>query len=455
MRWLLDPRDPHALDARVEDVLAHLRRHASDPGVADSEADGVRALLAGAAAPVDVDLDWASERPTLRLLDASTAVLAEHTLDVPRPAERDIDVDPDRFDAVPDIAELTSREGYLAAVSASLCAAAAAQGPATDEDAAAAVGAGLGRVVFDERVAPRGVVPDLRTVVDAFVELENVAGGRFEVTRDDGEEIEVVGTRCPFGDSVHRAPGLCRTTSATLGSMAARVTGEATVVLDERIALGDDRCRLLVRADAAAADEVSHHYTWPPERGLRREGEGASSSPFHLSLTLRLPRDELSVPVVRRLCSSSMRSVGVMDETVRDVELAITEACANVIEHSGEGDAYDVRVVLSEQQCAIDVIDRGRGFDADVHVPVTSPGAESGRGVALMQALVDRVQFASEPREGFLVHMVKALDFDAQHPIQQAWRNRPGDEHDRGAGDIAEDLRAGLRADRREDRETR
>jgi anti-sigma regulatory factor (Ser/Thr protein kinase) len=43
--------------------------------------------------------------------------------------------------------------------------------------------------------------------------------------------------------------------------------------------------------------------------------------------------------------------------------------------------------------------------------------AESGRGLTLMRALFDNVAFASEPQAGALVHMVKSLRFDHDHPL--------------------------------------
>src|SRR3712207_7978431 len=44
--------------------------------------------------------------------------------------------------------------------------------------------------------------------------------------------------------------------------------------------------------------------------------------------------------------------------------LAVTEACANVIEHSSDvDDEYEVGVSIHEDICEIQVTDTGRGFD--------------------------------------------------------------------------------------------
>ena len=133
---------------------------------------------------------------------------------------------------------------------------------------------------------------------------------------------------------------------------------------------------------------------------------------MEISLSLNLPRDELSVPVARRIVDTSMRAVGVADECVDDVTLALTEACTNVLKHSGPGDEYEVSVALCDSTCSIEVTDVGRGFDfATLTSDEAGHEAERGRGVQLMKLLVDRVRFQSKPEAGSVVHMEKELQY--------------------------------------------
>jgi serine/threonine-protein kinase RsbW len=133
---------------------------------------------------------------------------------------------------------------------------------------------------------------------------------------------------------------------------------------------------------------------------------------MEISLALNLPRDELSVPVARRIVDASMRTVGVEPECVDDVTLALTEACTNVLKHSGPGDEYEVSVRLHDDICSIEVTDVGHGFDfATLASGDASTEAERGRGVQLMKLLVDRVHFQSKPEAGSVVHMEKQLDY--------------------------------------------
>ena len=133
---------------------------------------------------------------------------------------------------------------------------------------------------------------------------------------------------------------------------------------------------------------------------------------MEISLSLNLPRDEMSVPVARRIVDTSMRTVGVEDGCVDDVTLALTEACTNVLKHSGPGDEYEVTLRLRDDVCSIAVTDLGRGFDFET-LTDDSPGDESerGRGVQLMRLLVDTVRFTSRPSAGSVVHLEKTLDY--------------------------------------------
>jgi serine/threonine-protein kinase RsbW len=133
---------------------------------------------------------------------------------------------------------------------------------------------------------------------------------------------------------------------------------------------------------------------------------------MEISLALNLPRDELSVPVARRIVDASMRTVGVRGTCVDDVTLAMTEACTNVLKHSGPGDEYEVSLRLEDDICSIEVTDVGRGFDFDtLGSGDTDTEEERGRGVQLMKLLVDSVQFESKPEAGSVVHMEKQLEY--------------------------------------------
>jgi serine/threonine-protein kinase RsbW len=161
-----------------------------------------------------------------------------------------------------------------------------------------------------------------------------------------------------------------------------------------------------------------------------------------IKLTLALPRDEISVPVIRRLLRQAMETLGVEDEVTSAIELALTEACTNVLDHSADGDEYEVSAGIDGDQCVIEVIDRGAGFDGSLEgLAQAEPGAEDGRGIQLMRALVDRVTFTSRPAKGTVVHLEKKLEWQEGSVLQQWTEDRPATEHGPWSSDDAAEAR--------------
>ena len=170
-------------------------------------------------------------------------------------------------------------------------------------------------------------------------------------------------------------------------------------------------------------------------RGASPADPGRPGSPVGYGVTLAvcLPRDALSVPVIRRLVRHALDEVGVLEQISDDIGVALTEACANVLDHAGPGDAYEVAVTIGPARCELRVVDVGRGFDHTAVAAATGDSgdhvAERGRGLGLMRALVDHIELLSEPEAGTLVHLVKQLAFDDDAPARrllfQALHNTP------------------------------
>jgi serine/threonine-protein kinase RsbW len=149
-----------------------------------------------------------------------------------------------------------------------------------------------------------------------------------------------------------------------------------------------------------------------------------------IKLTLALPRDELSVPVVRRILKNSMQTLGVRRDVVSDIELALTEAATNALDHAQNGGEYEVSAGIDGHRCIIEVLDRGNGFDGEAlgHLEA-DVRAEDGRGIQLMRASVDKVTFDSRPSVGTVVHLEKILEWDEGSVIRQLTENHPAIEH--------------------------
>jgi serine/threonine-protein kinase RsbW len=134
-----------------------------------------------------------------------------------------------------------------------------------------------------------------------------------------------------------------------------------------------------------------------------------------LRLVLRLPRDPVTVPVTRRTVDCALDAIGVSDDCRGDVSLALTEVCANVVQHAHESNDYTVTVTATANRCTIDVCDSGTGLPHEVtskHLDPrrAGPAGESGRGLGIVRAVMDAVQVVAGP-SGVAIHMVKQLIF--------------------------------------------
>ena len=126
--------------------------------------------------------------------------------------------------------------------------------------------------------------------------------------------------------------------------------------------------------------------------------------------------------MVRHVCRDSLRTLGVTSSCVGDIELAVTEACTNVLDHvAATQEEYEVAVHVNEATCRIRVIDNGgEGFDHAGHgLGNVEPDAESGRGIFIMRAMVDELHFTEEPEVGASVQLVKRLDLEPDSVLRR------------------------------------
>jgi serine/threonine-protein kinase RsbW len=130
-----------------------------------------------------------------------------------------------------------------------------------------------------------------------------------------------------------------------------------------------------------------------------------------IDLALCLPRDSSSVRITRHVAACALAAVDADPRCLADIELALSEACANVVHHAAAGDEYEVHVIIEDDTCTVTVTDEGVGFGPPEAHAAAMPPADSprGRGIALMTALVDDVRFEREPNGGTTVRLFKTV----------------------------------------------
>lgn len=109
------------------------------------------------------------------------------------------------------------------------------------------VGQNMGSQIDQDYKAALGVSHLTREqVADALVDLKHRIQGDFYIIEQTDEKIVFGNRACPFAEKVIDRPAMCMMTSNVFGSIAADNLGYAKVELQETIAMGAPRCRVVV-----------------------------------------------------------------------------------------------------------------------------------------------------------------------------------------------------------------
>ena len=142
---------------------------------------------------------------------------------------------------------------------------------------------------------------------------------------------------------------------------------------------------------------------------------------------LRIPSQTDNLEIIRSFVSRVAEKVGFGDDDVSKIELAIDEACTNVIKHAYHKNPHkpiDIIIKIDYQKLTLIVTDRGEGFDPKL---VTMPDMQEyiaelrvgGLGIYLMRTLMDEVDYDIRPGIRNRVKMVKYLYKENGGSIQQ------------------------------------
>lgn len=140
--------------------------------------------------------------------------------------------------------------------------------------------------------------------------------------------------------------------------------------------------------------------------------------------SLHLRREAASVPLARRLLLGTMETAGVDPDISYDLSVALSEACANAVEHGGtrgrdaSSEAYRVTAYLDGKLCRIEVADAGPGITGADSSRPAHDDAEHGRGLFLIRELADHVHIGTKPgRGGAVVSFDKILKWRKDAPL--------------------------------------
>ena len=133
---------------------------------------------------------------------------------------------------------------------------------------------------------------------------------------------------------------------------------------------------------------------------------------------LKLPSESEVLEIIRYIVSRVAKGAGFGEEDVNKIELAVDEACANVVKHAYRPDESErpisIDIIVDAKSLTVIVADRGKGFNlARVKTPdlakYIKQGIAGGLGIHLMKSLMDEVDFEIKPGVGNQVRLVKHI----------------------------------------------
>lgn len=122
-----------------------------------------------------------------------------------------------------------------------------------------------------------------------------------------------------------------------------------------------------------------------------------------------------SLVKVSEFVVNAAKDAGLSHEEVYAVELAVDEACCNIIDHAYGGEGIgdlQCSVIVDEGILTVILADRGKSFDPrnipdpKINVPIEKLKPR-GVGLYLMRKLMDEIKYEISPNRGNILTMVK------------------------------------------------
>ena len=123
---------------------------------------------------------------------------------------------------------------------------------------------------------------------------------------------------------------------------------------------------------------------------------------------LKLENDSANLRLIREFVSGVANEAGFDEDEIYQIELAVDEACSNVVKHAYSQDkdkkehSIELEIHFDEKEFSVKVLDRGQGFDPS-QLPQTNMKSYlekfqvGGLGIRLMKSLMDQVEYSIKP----------------------------------------------------------
>ncbi len=141
-------------------------------------------------------------------------------------------------------------------------------------------------------------------------------------------------------------------------------------------------------------------------------------------LFVRAPVHGKSLHHIRTVITDLARQVGFPEDEVAKIEMAVDEACSNIVEHAYNADRNwtwkhpdpEIRLAIHTEadRLIIQIADNGKRFDFSAYRPGNIVDRiramrSGGYGIAIMRQFMDEVEYKSDDQNGNTLRLVKCL----------------------------------------------
>lgn len=141
-------------------------------------------------------------------------------------------------------------------------------------------------------------------------------------------------------------------------------------------------------------------------------------------MTLHVPARFSYLRIIRQSAMDLCARAGLSEFKAAQVEMAVDEACANIIEHSYHGEVTDeeepkhpgirANLMQGNDRIVVELLDRGSGFDLPKQQPMSpdkylETNSERGLGTYIIKRFVDAVTYEHDTPAGHCLRLTKLI----------------------------------------------
>ena len=187
-----------------------------------------------------------------------------------------------------------------------------------------------------------------------------------------------------------------------------------------------------VGVSASFISQVEQNKCQPSLETLRKISEALDVTPSYLleadrdesfshkeAVEIRLPNQLRYLPILAEFVGNVCQSHEVPDEDVKDILLAVDEACTNIIKYAyqvGPINYFKLRIFFDRVLVRVDLIDQGARFNPLEISPPDMRGIagdskeeDLSLGIYMMKKVMDDVRYRYSPNEGNHLTLIKRI----------------------------------------------